>query len=198
MPSDLLFLKGFFFVVQNSQVPSIRAVHNGETAMSSVRRPSSQRDYLREVSKQTTIMNLQGQTTPIPVHSHRLMTSEFNLGFLFFGTIVSVEECIRDLIEGASWNRNPVRFLVLDLSMAAGIDMSAAEAFVRVHRLVMAKHVILVFCGFDSRSAIGQALETVEVLGASGVELFSTLNDALECELASSRIPRCSELIFDF
>ncbi|KAF7416286.1 hypothetical protein PC9H_002551 [Pleurotus ostreatus] len=155
-----IIMSCFFFVVQNSQVPSIRAVHNGETAMSSVRRPSSQRDYLREVSKQTTIMNLQG--------------------FLFFGTIVSVEECIRDLIEGASWNRNPVRFLVLDLSMAAGIDMSAAEAFVRVHRLVMAKHVILVFCGFDSRSAIGQALETVEVLGANGVELFSTLNDALE------------------
>lgn len=166
--------------------------------MSSVRRPSSQRDYLREVSKQTTIMNLQGQTTPIPVHSHRLMTSQFTIGFLFFGTIVSVEECIRDLIEGASWNRNPVRFLVLDLSMAAGIDMSAAEAFVRVHRLVMAKHVILVFCGFDSRSDIGQALETVNVLGANGVELFANLNDALECEFPLRAVQVAPELISFF
>ncbi|KAJ8516740.1 hypothetical protein ONZ45_g5982 [Pleurotus djamor] len=150
----------FFFVIQNSQVPSIRALRSGETAMSSVRRPSSQRDYLREVSKQTTVMHLQG--------------------FLFFGTIVSVEDCIRDIIEGASWQRNPVRFLVLDLSLVAGIDMSAAEAFVRVHRLVATKHVILVFSGFDEKDEVGKALQTVEVLGADGVELFETLNDALE------------------
>lgn len=56
----LINLSGFFFVVQNSQRRSIRALHTGDTAMSTVRRPSVQRAYLREVSKQTTILRLQG------------------------------------------------------------------------------------------------------------------------------------------
>ncbi|KAJ7021466.1 sulfate transporter family-domain-containing protein [Mycena alexandri] len=150
----------FFFVVQNSQRASIRALHTGETAMSTVRRPSSQRAYLREVSKQTTILRLQG--------------------FLFFGTITHVEETIRGIIDEPSWQRNPVRFLVLDLSLVGGVDMSSAEAFVRLQRLLSAKYVTLVFCGFSAESSVGKALGSVDVLGADGVELFSTFNDAME------------------
>jgi hypothetical protein len=52
--------QGFFFVVQNSQLRSIRAIHTGDMTMSAVRRPSLQRAYIREVSKQTTILRLQG------------------------------------------------------------------------------------------------------------------------------------------
>ncbi|KAJ6558135.1 sulfate transporter family-domain-containing protein [Mycena capillaripes] len=150
----------FFFVIQNSQRSSIRALHTGETAVSTVRRPSSQRAYIREVSKQTTILRLQG--------------------FLFFGTIAHVEETIRNIIDEPSWQRNPVRFLVLDLSLVGGVDMSSAEAFVRLQRLLSAKYVTLVFCGFSAESAVGKALESVDVLGADGVELFSTFNDAME------------------
>lgn len=58
---SLIILAGFFFVVQNSQQNSIRALHTGETAMSTVRRPGAHRAYLREVSKQTTIVKLQGE-----------------------------------------------------------------------------------------------------------------------------------------
>jgi SulP family sulfate permease len=101
---------------------------------------------------------------------------------LFFGTIASVERTIRDAIEGPSWHHNPIRFLVLDLSLVAGVDMSAAEAFVRVHRLLNVKCVALVFCGFSERSAIGQALHSVGVLGGDKVELFSTFDEAMECE----------------
>lgn len=54
---------GFFFVVQNSQLRSIRAIYTGDLAMSAVRRPSLQRAYIREVSKQTTILRLQGVST---------------------------------------------------------------------------------------------------------------------------------------
>ncbi|KAJ7747683.1 sulfate transporter family-domain-containing protein [Mycena maculata] len=150
----------FFFVVQNSQRASIRALHTGETAISTVRRPSSQREYIREVSKQTTILRLQG--------------------FLFFGTITHVEEAIRSILQPPAWQRNPVRFLVLDLSLVGGVDMSSAEAFVRVQRLLSAKYVTLVFCGFSAESAVGKALQSVDVLGADGVELFSTFNDAME------------------
>ncbi|KAF5375834.1 hypothetical protein D9615_008236 [Tricholomella constricta] len=150
----------FFFVVQNSQRNSIRSLHSGETAMSTVRRPSLQRAYLREVSKQTTILTLQG--------------------FLFFGTIAHVEDTIRGIIEGPSWQSNPVRFLVLDFTLVAGVDMSSAEAFVRIHRFLSAKSVTLVFCGFSSESAVGKALQSVHVLGSDGVELFLTFNDAME------------------
>ncbi|KAJ7640445.1 sulfate transporter family-domain-containing protein [Mycena polygramma] len=150
----------FFFVVQNSRRTSIRAMQTGETAMSTVRRPSSQRAYIREVSKQTTILRLQG--------------------FLFFGTIAHVEETIRNIMDEPAWQRNPVRFLVLDLSLVGGVDMSSAEAFVRLQRLLSVKYVTLVFCGFTAESAVGKALQSVDVLGADGVELFSTFNDAME------------------
>ncbi|KAF8966080.1 sulfate transporter family-domain-containing protein [Flammula alnicola] len=142
----------FFFVVQNSQLRSIRAMYTGDLAMSAVRRPSQQRAYIREVSQQTTILRLQG--------------------FLFFGTITSVEETIRDLLEGPYWQHRPIQFLVLDLSLVAGVDMSSAEAFVRIHRLLASKRVTVVFCGFTVDSPIGKALRSVEVLGASGVELL--------------------------
>lgn len=61
--------------------------------------------------------------------------------------------------------------------------MSSAEAFVRVQRLLAAKNVVLVFCGFTTESAIGKALQSVGVLGEDRVELFMTFNDAMECEL---------------
>lgn len=105
----------------------------------------------------------------------------FHIGFLFFGTITYVEESIRSLIQGPSWQSNPVQFLVLDLSLVAGVDMSSAEAFVRIQRLLVAKYVTLVFCGFKIDSSVGKALRSVDVLGTDGVELFSTFNDAMEC-----------------
>ncbi|KAF9466835.1 sulfate transporter family-domain-containing protein [Collybia nuda] len=155
-----IIISCFFFVVQNSQRTSIRALHSGETAMSTVRRPSSQRAFLREVSKQTTIIRLQG--------------------FLFFGTISGVEDTIRGIVQGPSWQDSPLQFLVLDLSLVAGVDMSAAEAFVRIHRILTAKSITLVFCGLDAESPVGQALESVRVLDSDGVELFATFNDAME------------------
>ncbi|KAL1742153.1 sulfate transporter family-domain-containing protein [Schizophyllum fasciatum] len=150
----------FFFVVQNSQRRSIRSVHTGETVMSTVRRPSSQRAYIREVSKQTAIMRLQG--------------------FLFFGTITYVEETIKQLLDGQKWQRSPIRFLILDFGLVAGVDMSAAEAFVRIQRMLGARGVTLVLCGLAVDSPVGRALESVELFNSAGVEVFSTFNDALE------------------
>jgi SulP family sulfate permease len=77
---------------------------------------------------------------------------------------------------------------VLDLGLVAGVDMSSAEAFVRIHRLLAAKYVTLVFCGFtiDSPVPVGKALRSVDVLGADGVELFLTFNDAIECMYGES------------
>ncbi|KAG6877115.1 hypothetical protein C0992_010810 [Termitomyces sp. T32_za158] len=128
--------------------------------MSTVRRPSVQRAYLREVSKQTTILKLQG--------------------FLFFGTISHVEDTIREIIDGPAWHRNPVTFLVLDLTLVAGVDMSSTEAFVRIHRFLSAKGVKMVFCGFACESNVARALESVHLIGKEDVEHFVTFGDALE------------------
>ena len=80
------------------------------------------------------------------------------------------------------WAHAPLRFLVLDLTLVAGVDMSAAEAFVRIQRLLSAKRVVLVFCGFSVDAPVGRALRSVDLLDMAGVELFSTFNDALECK----------------
>lgn len=113
------------------------------------------------MSKQTRIIQLQG--------------------FLFFGTISHVEDSIRSLVNDPTFHAHPVRFVVVDFSLVAGVDLSAAEAFVRVQRLLAAKGVVLVFCGV-SRAEVGKALRSVGVLEQPYVELFETLNDAMECK----------------
>ncbi|OJA08461.1 hypothetical protein AZE42_05050 [Rhizopogon vesiculosus] len=150
----------FFFVIQNSQRRSIRALYTGDSAISTVRRPAAHRAYIREVSKQTSVLRLQG--------------------FLFFGTISHVEETLRNIVNGPDWQHNPVRFVVVDLSLVVGVDMSAAEAFVRVQRLLAAKGVVLVFCGVTADNPSGKALSSVGVLHEPYVEVFKTLNDAME------------------
>jgi len=97
-----------------------------------------------------------------------------------------VEARIRQLLDTSSWQNNPVRFLVVDLSLVAGVDLSSAEAFVRIQRLLAGRDVILVLCGFALDSDIGKALENVDLFREDDVEIFSYLNEALEC--ACSRI----------
>ena len=80
------------------------------------------------------------------------------------------------------WHQNPIRFLVIDLTVVAGVDMSAAEAFVRIQRILSARSITMVLCGFEAESPIGRALKNVGLLESSSVELFSTFNDAMECE----------------
>lgn len=150
----------FFFVVQNSRRRSIRAMFTGESAMSAVRRPSAHRDYIRQVAKQTIVLRLQG--------------------FLFFGTITQVEEAVRALVEPSAWQHNPIRFLVIDFSLVLGVDMSSAEAFMRIQRLLVSRDIIIVLCGFTAESSVGRALQSVGLLEEDGVELFGNFNDAME------------------
>jgi hypothetical protein len=62
--------------------------------------------------------------------------------------------------------------------------MSAAEAFVRVQRLLAARRVVLCFCGADVAGPVWRALESVGLFETEGVETFARLNDAMECELS--------------
>jgi len=112
------------------------------------------------VGKQTTVVRLQG--------------------FLFFGTCTYVEETIRRLLDPVPWFENPIRFLVVDLALVPGVDVSSAEALIRIQRLLAAKECILVLCGFKVDSPVGRSLASVELLRKNNVELFETLSDGLE------------------
>ncbi|KAI5480036.1 sulfate transporter family protein [Pseudohyphozyma bogoriensis] len=159
------------FVVTSSQRRAVRTILTGGVARSTVRRHPKQSAFLKEVGRQTRVIKLQG--------------------FLFFGTISSCETTIRKILEHAQWSANPIRFLVLDFSLASGVDFSAAEAFVRIQRLLEDKQVVLVLCGCQADSAVGKALRSVDLWvdeDDSSVKVFENLNDALEhCENAFLR-----------
>jgi SulP family sulfate permease len=151
-------------VVQTSRVPAIRASYTGEIAGSTVRRNPTQYRYLRNVGQQIHVTKL--------------------AGYLFFGTIVSVEERIRTLVEDKAFHERPIRFLVFDLWHVTGIDYSAAEAFNRINRVFSKKGVTLLMSGANPEDPLGLTLRSVG-LGEEGneVKMFADLNAALEsCE----------------
>src|ERR1700761_3823194 len=149
--------------------------------MSSVRRPSAHRAYIREVAKQTTIVKLQGNAFLILL-GYTIYVSMNSLGFLFFGTCTYVEEAIRKLLDPVSWNTNPIRFLIVDLSLVPGVDVSSAEALVRIQRLLAGKQAFLILCGFGLDSSIARSLASVELLKKDYVEMFEHFSEAIECE----------------
>ncbi|BGP28971.1 hypothetical protein JCM10296v2_000707 [Rhodotorula toruloides] len=166
-----LILACVSFVIMSSQRRAIRSILTGSVARSTVRRHPKQAAFLHEVGRQIRVVKLQG--------------------FLFFGTISNVEEAVRKLLDAASWSTSPIRYLIIDFSMASGVDFSAAEAFVRMQRLLDERGVILVLCGCPVDSPVGVALRSVDLWSdnADGkVVVLQNLNDALEhCENAFLR-----------
>ncbi|KAL2853752.1 sulfate transporter family-domain-containing protein [Aspergillus pseudoustus] len=152
------------FVVQTSRKSAIRATYSGKIAGSTVRRPPIQHRYLKEAGRQTLILKLGG--------------------YLFFGTIVDVENTMRGLIEEDAFSRLPIRFIILDLSRVYGIDFSAAEAFTRINRILKKRNVQMTISGLDVEGDVGKSLQNVGLFEAElGVRLFEDLNSALEyCE----------------
>jgi SulP family sulfate permease len=152
------------FVVQTSRKSAIRATFSGEIAGSTVRRPPIQQQFLHEAGQQTLIMKLGG--------------------YLFFGTIVSVENTMRGLIEDEAFDRQPIRFLILDFSRVYGLDFSAAEAFTRINRILRKRNVQTTISGLNVEGDVGKSLQNVGLFEPdSGVPIFEDLNSALEfCE----------------
>lgn len=149
---------------QTSRVSAVRASYSGDVVGSTVRRNPTQQHYLRQVGRQINVIKLSG--------------------YLFFGTIVGVEDRIRALISDEEFNKRPIKFLVLDLWLVTGVDYSAAEVFNTISRLLDGKGIELVVSGVDPEHGLGRNLRTVG-LGEDGVEvkLLPELNSALEyCE----------------
>ncbi|KAL7945943.1 sulfate transporter family domain-containing protein [Trichoderma barbatum] len=151
-------------IVQTSRVSAIRASYDGEVVTSTVRRNPSQDNYLQQVGRQIYIMKL--------------------TGYLFFGTVVSVEAKIRALLDDQTFAQKPIKFLILDMWHVSGLDYSAGEAFNTISRLLNNKGVSLILSGIEANSELGQSIRAVG-LGSGSIEvmLLPDLNSALEsCE----------------
>jgi len=161
-----ILLACLFFVVTNSRKGAIRATYTGVSARSTVRRLYRQQHYLKQVGNQIYVMKLQG--------------------YMFFGTINSVETEIKDVLAHRRWERNPIRFLILDFQLVQGLDFSAAEAFIRIRRILRARNVYLILCGVAADSEEGRALRTSGIWMSDDDEflrVLENLNEALEwCE----------------
>ncbi|KOS14553.1 vacuole protein [Malassezia pachydermatis] len=157
-----IILACLFFVMQTSRRNPVRTVLTGQSARSTVRRQMHQRKFLEEAGSQTQVLKLQGS--------------------LFFGTINSIEQLVRRMLDLATWKKNPIRFLVMDFSLVSSMDFSAAEAMTRIHRMLSNKGVHLVLCGLSLDGDVAMALQNVDLWGevAPCVEVFAHLNEALE------------------
>lgn len=151
------------YVVQTSRVSAIRSMYTGAVARSTVRRHPIQQRFLKEVGCQIYICSL--------------------TGYMFFGTIGSVERSVRELLEDHNFQNRPIRYFIFDLSHVTGIDFSAAEAFTKMRRLVAARKVEMVVCGVTDNGEVGKSLQSVGVWSDEGVQVYENLNAALEsCE----------------
>lgn len=160
-----------FFVVQNARrSEAIRATYTGQYMRSTVRRLYRQELFLKEVGGQIQVVKLQG--------------------YLFFGTIDQVERAIRTMLDEHVWDKHPIRFLILDLQLVQGLDFSAAEAFVRIRRLLRARQVYMIVCNVARSSDAEKALLKAGIWvdhsqqhDEGDLKCFEYLNDALEwCE----------------
>ncbi|OAA49267.1 sulfate transporter family protein [Metarhizium rileyi] len=165
-------------IIQTSRVSVVRGTYDGGIVSSTVRRNPSQHHYLNQVGQQIYIMKL--------------------TGYLFFGTIVSVEENIRALLDDHAFSKKPIKFLILDLWHVTGLDYSAGEAFNTISRLLDKKGVLFVLSGVDAESQLGRNLRAVGLDNDKiEVNMLPNLNSALECcenELLKTLYARQEEL----
>jgi sulfate permease, SulP family len=161
-----IILSTFFFVVQASRKTAIRATFTGNIAKSTVRRHPFQQRFLKQVARQIFVCKLNG--------------------YMFFGTIGSVEKAIREFLGERQFEQNPIRYLVMDFTLVPGVDYSAAETFIRMRRLLDAKAIHLILSGVKDGSDVAQSLQSVGMWSdgtEKGVKNFEDLNAALEwCE----------------
>lgn len=156
------------FVVDAARTPVVRGVYTGVVARSTVLRHPKQQEFLKDVGNQICVIKLQGT--------------------VFFGSIGGVEQSIRDRFGNEKFNKNPIKFLILDMNGVSSIDFSAAEGFRRILNLTNDFDTQLIISSVSDDDEVVVALRDAGLWDTDnklGIQLFSSLNNALEwCENA--------------
>lgn len=156
------------FVVDAARTPVVRGVYTGVVARSTVLRHPKQQEFLKDVGNQICVIKLQGT--------------------VFFGSIGGVEQTIRDRFGNEKFNKNPIKFLILDMNGVSSIDFSAAEGFRRILNLTNDFDTQLIISSVSDDDDVVVALRDAGLWDTDnklGIQLFSSLNNALEwCENA--------------
>ncbi len=155
------------FVVNYSRINVVRQTFTGAGFHSTVDRPPSQRQFLREHGGQLWALQLQG--------------------YLFFGTAQRIFDQVRQ--RALDPDLADIHFLLLDLSRVSGLDSSAVSSFIKLEQFTAGKSILLILAHVSPE--IRSQLE----LGGlpQRVRYCATLDGAVEwCEeqiLTAARAP---------
>ena len=152
-----LVLAVVLFAINYGRTELVHEVAFGPTYHSNVDRPPGERDALRALGPRVQILRVSG--------------------YVFFGMVSGLLERIRARVEGGT-----LRYLVVDLRRATGIDSSAVLAFRKVARIAAANGFELVLT--DVPEPVMTQLELGGVVAMDGVVRFEPdLDRGLErCE----------------
>jgi SulP family sulfate permease len=147
----------FLFAFNYSRIDVVRQVEFGTTYRSNVERSAADRLALQQLADRVVLVRVNG--------------------FVFFGVASGLVERIRTRVRAG-----PLRFLLLDLRRATGMDSSALLAFQKVAQLADSTGLELVFS--EAPDAIRAKLAAGGIVPAEGVVRFEPdLDRALEhCE----------------
>jgi sulfate permease, SulP family len=146
------------FIVQYSRIPVVRHVYSGRSYHSRVLRSHAHTELLREEGQALAIFELQG--------------------YVFFGTANRIFEQIKERLQ--SPQASSLRVVALDFRQVNGIDASAALSFVRLKRLLIQHHILLVFTGLSSTIEQRMQREVLTAADRDHWRLFSDLDHAME------------------
>jgi SulP family sulfate permease len=148
------------FVMEYSREDVVHRALSGEVYRSKVDRNPGHLAVLREQGEAIHILELQG--------------------FVFFGTVNSLLERIRDRLEDPS--RRPVSHLMLDFRRVNGLDSSAVLGFIKARKLTASRGIHLVVTGLGDRARTQLergGFDTAE----AGVSIFPDLDRGVQwCE----------------
>lgn len=150
-----LFLAVLLFVVSYGRIDPVRYAVTGTELRSRVRRRPEEDAALERHAHSVLVLQLQG--------------------FLFFGTTVKVADRV-----AAGLMSGHVRFLVLDLARVTGLDASGASALQNLTRRATAGGAVVALAGLSP--SLERKLRSVGVSAASGVEVYPTVDAALEAQ----------------
>lgn len=155
------------FVIENARRPVISGIFSGDIARSTVLRHPKQQEFLSNVGNQIYVLKLQGS--------------------LFFGSIGGLEKKVRERFDLYNFEKQPIRYLILDMKSVLTLDFSAAEGLKRIRNLVNEKKSFLIISSVQQDDDVVKSLKNAGLWSCEEdeerIQLFGDLNSALEwCE----------------